>query len=221
MGCTDSKENKPPKTGGGDPKGTKPDAVQKPQETKRMKFVIIGNPEVGKTSLFHRFISSIWLADQQGDVDELMVTQTKQIDVNGKKVIIDVWDTAGQEKYRTITSSFYQGCVGALLVFDVSSKASFDVLGDWLVEARRYGKEALIILVGNKNDRSGEREVTREDAAALARKNNIEYVETSAKSGDGVTAAFEALTKLIMKAGDDDNRLGESTGPEDNGAPDM
>jgi len=216
MGCSGGKEKKddtPSKGAGGTPEPAKP-----VQETKRFKFVLIGNPEVGKTSLFHRFVSSLWLADNMNEVDELCVTQTKELLVNNKKVIIDLWDTAGQEKYRTITSSFYQQCVGALLVFDVSSKASFDVLPDWLIEARRYGREALILLVGNKSDRGGEREVSREDALNLAKKNNIEYIETSAKTGDGVVQAIETLSKLILKSGDDENRLGDSTGEDPNNA---
>jgi len=214
MGCLGSKDDgkKTDPKNKGNNKGT-PDP-KPPQEAKRFKFVLIGNPEVGKTSLFHRFIANIWLADNMNEADELCVTQNKEIEVNGKKVIIDLWDTAGQEKYRTITSSFYQQCVGALLVFDVSSKASFDVLPDWLVEARRYGRDSLILLVGNKSDRTGEREVSREDATALAKKNNIEYIETSAKTGEGAFQAFETLSKLILKIGDDDNRLGESSGEQ-------
>lgn len=72
-----------------------------------------------------------------------------------------------------------------------------------------------IMLVGNKVDRNAEREVTREEAEALARKNSIEYIETSAKTGDGVLSAFQILSKKIMKSGDDDNRLGESTQSSD------
>eukprot|EP01128_Nolandella_sp_AFSM9_P007768 TRINITY_DN4360_c0_g1_i1.p1 TRINITY_DN4360_c0_g1~~TRINITY_DN4360_c0_g1_i1.p1 ORF type:complete len:226 (+),score=36.63 TRINITY_DN4360_c0_g1_i1:40-678(+) len=183
------------------------------EETKRYKFVLIGNPDVGKTSFFHRFASDIWLADHQDDTDELCVTQVRTIEAANKKVMIDLWDTAGQEKYRTITSSFYQHCVGALLLFDICNRGSYDVLPDWLLEARRYGSDTLVVimLVGNKSDMNGEREVTREEAEALARKNSVEYMEASAKTGGGVLEAFQILSKRIMKSGDDNNRLGDSS----------
>jgi len=211
MGCIGSKDKGDNSDGGTGKKGGDKGNTPAAEEPKRYKFVLIGNPDVGKTSIFHRFATDKWLADHPDENDEC-VTQVRTIEVNGKKVIIDLWDTAGQEKYRTITSSFYQQCVGALLLFDICSKSSFDVLPDWLVEARRYGREATLLLVGNKSDRSGEREVPKEDAIALARKNQIEYVETSAKTGDGVLLAFQTLSKLIMKGGDDDNRLGDSDG---------
>jgi len=139
----------------------------------------------------------------------MCVTQVRTIEVNGKKIVIDLWDTAGQEKYRTITSSFYQHCVGALLLFDVCNKASYDVLPDWLVESTRYGGQAQLLLVGNKIDRATEREVQHDDALTFARKHGIEYVETSAKSGDGVLDAFQALCRTVLREGDESNRLGE------------
>jgi small GTP-binding protein len=212
MGCTDSKDKGEKGEGKGKKNGElKGVQAPPPEEPKRYKFVLIGNPDVGKTSIFHRFATDKWLADHPDESDEC-VTQVRTIEVNGKKVIIDLWDTAGQEKYRTITSSFYQQCVGALLLFDICTKSSFDVLPDWLVEARRYGRDATLLLVGNKLDRTAEREVSRDDAVALARKNQIEYVETSAKTGEGVLLAFQTLSKLVMKTGDDDNRLGDSDG---------
>jgi len=121
-----------------------------------------------------------------------------------KKVKVTIVDTAGQEKFRTITSSFYGNSEGIIVVYDVTSKESFEQLESWFTEVDRYAKEeVLTILVGNKvdllqGDAKVERAVKKEDAEALAEQRGITYLETSAKSGEGVSECFKELTSQIL-----------------------
>lgn len=99
-----------------------------PNFRKRYKFVLIGNPDVGKTSFFHRFASDLWLADHQEDTDELCVTQVRTIEAGGKKVMIDLWDTAGQEKYRTVRYPFSLTFVNFLIITFIPHKSKIVIL---------------------------------------------------------------------------------------------
>jgi Ras-related protein Rab-2A len=114
------------------------------------------------------------------ETSSLNKRRTKQID--GKKIKLQLWDTAGQESFRSITRSYYRGAQGALLVFDITKRSSFAHLQSWLEEVRRQGTDNMTVLVvGNKSDLAADREVTREEAEAFARANNLRYIETSAK----------------------------------------
>lgn len=116
---------------------------------------------------------------------------------------LSIWDTAGQETYKSITRSYFRGASGALLVFDITRKATFRSVTSWLNDLRQIAEDGIVvILVGNKSDlASGEenkREVTKEEAEEWCRANKVlQYVETSAKSGDGVERAFLEVAERI------------------------
>ncbi|KAH7354872.1 ras-domain-containing protein [Rhexocercosporidium sp. MPI-PUGE-AT-0058] len=116
---------------------------------------------------------------------------------------LSLWDTAGQETYKSVTRSYFRGASGALLVFDISRRPTFTHVTDWLNDLRQIAEpDIVVVLVGNKSDlASGDenkREVTKEEAEEWAKKNGVlEYVETSAKSGEGVEMAFGRVAERI------------------------
>jgi Ras-related protein Rab-2A len=165
-----------------------------------LKFVIIGDTEVGKSALLLRFTEQ-----KYRDVQDLtvgvefgarMVTMS-----DGSEVKLEIWDTAGQEAFLSITRSYYRGADGALLVFDVARRATFENIPRWLTEAHNNASnDALkLVLVGAKADRVAKRQVGSDEAAAFARKHGMAYVETSSKTAQGVDDAFLAVAQDIYR----------------------
>ena len=123
----------------------------------------------------------------------------KVLNVNRKKVKLTIWDTAGQERFRTLTSSYYRGCHGIILVFDVNERETFSNLQRWLEELELYTttQYASKLLVGNKIDLK-QREVSVEEAQAFARKQAMMYIEASAKTREGIRQSFEEVVQKIL-----------------------
>ncbi|XP_023804148.1 ras-related protein Rab-18-B-like [Cyanistes caeruleus] len=123
--------------------------------------------------------------------------------VEGRAVQLAIWDTAGQERFRTLTPSFYRGAQGVVLVYDVTRKDTFTGLGSWLSELEMYttNSSTVKMLVGNKTDKP-DREVERKEGLQLARKHSLLFIETSAKTQDGVQHAFEELVMKILQTPD-------------------
>jgi len=159
------------------------------------KIVMIGNPDVGKTTMFNKYTDGcapVELSSYEAKV--------KKIQVHGTPVTLTVSDIAGQERFRTITSSFYEDTKGVIIVYDICTQSTFNTeLDAWIEEARRYAPDSAIILVGNKIDRITEREVKAELAQEKARKTNLLYIETSALTGKNVEEAFDKLIERIWK----------------------
>lgn len=163
-----------------------------------LKILIIGESSVGKSSLLLRFIHDRFN-------DDLGLTigvdfKTKTVMVDGHAVKLAVWDTAGQERFRTLTPSYYRDAQGAVLVYDVTDRASFIKLESWLNELSMYSTRSGIVkmIVGNKIDK-GERAVTREEGKQFARRHKTLFIEASAKTKDGVKFAFEDLVQKIIE----------------------
>jgi Ras-related protein Rab-1A len=113
---------------------------------------------------------------------------------------LQIWDTAGQERFRTITSAYYRGADGIIMVFDVTSNDSFDHVNDWLKEVNRYAAEGTVkLLVGNKCDRTADRVVSEEQAKDFAAELGIPYIETSAKSAKNVEEAFLTMAGELIR----------------------
>jgi len=124
---------------------------------------------------------------------------SKIVPVGGKTVKLQIWDTAGQERFRSVTRSYYRGAAGALLVYDIASRESFNCLANWLTDARTLASPAIVILmVGNKTDLEEEREVTFLEASRFAQENGLMFLETSAKTGHAVEEAFLKCSKNIL-----------------------
>lgn len=131
--------------------------------------------------------------------------------IDKKTVKLQIWDTAGQERFRTITSAYYRGADGIVMVYDVTNQESFDHVNDWLKEVNRYASEGTCkLLVGNKSDRSTEKVVTTEQAKEFADDIGVPFLETSAKSASNVEEAFltmasELIKQRIARGGDEKN----------------
>merc|ERR1712153_113632 len=119
----------------------------------------------------------------------------------GKTIKLQIWDTAGQERFRAVTRNYYRGAAGALLVYDVSRRATYQNLSSWLSDARRHltNPNTVIMLVGNKTDLAKQRQVTFEEATKFAEENGLIFIETSAKTGDGVEETFLRTARKIFE----------------------
>ena len=124
----------------------------------------------------------------------------RTVKIDNKTVKLQIWDTAGQERFRTITSAYYRGADGIIMVYDVTSQDSFDHVNDWLKEVNRYAAEGTCkLLVGNKSDRSTDRVVTSEQAKEFADEIGVPFLETSAKSAANVEEAFLTMAGELIK----------------------
>nr|CCA24816.1 Rab11 family GTPase putative [Albugo laibachii Nc14] len=162
------------------------------------KIVLIGDSGVGKSNLLSRFTRNEFHLESKSTIG--VEFATKSIVAEGKTIKAQIWDTAGQERYRAITSAYYRGAVGALLVYDITKHVSFENVERWLKELREHADaNTVIMLVGNKSDLRHLRAVPTEEAMAFAEKNNLAFIETSALEAIGVDSAFQRILTEIYK----------------------
>ncbi|GAA5997101.1 Rab family GTPase [Rhodotorula paludigena] len=174
------------------------------------KQILLGDAACGKSSLLVRLTDDRFLQHSEPTIGVEFgsrIVELKEGNDAGKRIKLQIWDTAGQESFRAITRSYYRGAGGALLVFSLTSHQSFSNCAGWLADLRAWGEDDLLVLVvGNKGDVVAEdqgaggerREVEREEAERWAAEEGLAgYVETSAKSGQGVEEAFNTLTRLV------------------------
>eukprot|EP00270_Netrium_digitus_P005167 TRINITY_DN16727_c0_g1_i1.p1 TRINITY_DN16727_c0_g1~~TRINITY_DN16727_c0_g1_i1.p1 ORF type:complete len:242 (+),score=57.90 TRINITY_DN16727_c0_g1_i1:62-727(+) len=160
------------------------------------KIVLIGDSAVGKSQLLARFARNEFSLESKATIG--VEFQTKTIVVEQKVIKAQIWDTAGQERYRAVTSSYYRGALGALLVYDVSRRMSFDHCGRWLDELRAHADSNIfVMLVGNKADLADRRQVSTADAKEFAEKNDVAFIEASALDSTNVEEAFTHVLSEI------------------------
>uniref|UniRef100_A0A8C3NHU6 Ras-related protein Rab-25 n=3 Tax=Passeriformes TaxID=9126 RepID=A0A8C3NHU6_GEOPR len=161
------------------------------------KVVLIGESGVGKTNLLSRFTRNEFNHDSRTTIGVEFSTRT--ILVGDAAVKAQIWDTAGLERYRAITSAYYRGAVGALVVFDITKHQTYDVVDRWLKELYDHAEASIVVmLVGNKTDLAQAREVPMEEAKMFADNNGLLFVETSALDSTNVEEAFETILKEIF-----------------------
>ncbi|KAM6434387.1 ras-related protein Rab-25 isoform 2-T2 [Liasis olivaceus] len=161
------------------------------------KVVLIGESGVGKTNLLSRFTRNEFNHDSRTTIGVEFSTRT--ILVGDALVKAQIWDTAGLERYRAITSAYYRGAVGALLVFDITKHQTYDVVERWLKELYDHAEATIVVmLVGNKTDLAQAREVPTEEAKMYAENNGLLFVETSALDSTNVELAFETILRDIF-----------------------
>ena len=160
------------------------------------KLVLIGDSGVGKSCLLLRFADDAFTESYISTIGVDFRFRTVKID--NKTVKLQIWDTAGQERFRTITSAYYRGADGIIMVYDVTSQDSFTHVNDWLNEVNRYASEGTCkLLVGNKSDRT-DKVVQFEAAKAFADGLKIPFLETSAKNASNVEQAFLTMASELI-----------------------
>ena len=169
------------------------------KEEFKFKVVIVGDSGVGKTNLVKRFITDSFNKDSKATVGvEFMC---KNYSINGKIFKIEMWDTAGQERYKSITAAYYKGAKGAMIVYDVTNKESFDNVDKWHNEIKEKASKTInIMMIGNKTDLTDSREVTSEMSKSKATALEIPVMETSALDASNVKEAFYQLLGEMYKS---------------------
>ncbi|KAK4258154.1 hypothetical protein QN277_007636 [Acacia crassicarpa] len=160
------------------------------------KIVIIGDSAVGKSNLLSRYARNEFNMHSKATIGVEFQTQSMEID--GKEVKAQIWDTAGQERFRAVTSAYYRGAVGALIVYDISRRTTFDSVVRWLDELKTHcDTTAAWMLVGNKCDLDNIRSVSVEEGKSLAEAEGLFFMETSALDSINVKTAFEMVIREI------------------------
>ena len=163
-----------------------------------LKLLLIGDSAVGKSSLIQQYTDHTYTESSLSTIGVDFKIHT--LEVNGKLIKLTCYDTGGQERFRTITSSYYRGAHGIILVYDITSIESYQNIPAWLNDINRYASDNVSkILVGNKSDLKHKREIPDEDAKKLADHEDMKYIETSAKLNTNVDSIFLELTKEIIR----------------------
>jgi Ras-related protein Rab-11A len=162
----------------------------------KYKIVIIGDSGIGKSNLLLRYTKNEFLPEFRATVGAEFAT--KLVIIQGINIRVQLWDTSGSEKYKSVANTYYRGAQGALLVFDIVNRSSFESLPKWLSDLRNeIGAEAAILLVGNKADMKEYRDVQYDEAEEFAKKNKLCYIETSALEPLNVDLAFNTVVHEI------------------------
>ncbi|XP_051132703.1 ras-related protein RABA2a [Andrographis paniculata] len=162
------------------------------------KVVLIGDSGVGKSNLLSRFTRNEFCLESKSTIGVEFATRTLQVE--GRTVKAQIWDTAGQERYRAITSAYYRGALGALLVYDVTKPTTFENVSRWLKELRDHADSNIVImLIGNKTDLKHLRAVASEDAQTFSEKEGLSFIETSALEATNVEKAFQTILSEIYR----------------------
>ncbi|KAL8167452.1 hypothetical protein V2J09_008951 [Rumex salicifolius] len=161
------------------------------------KVVLIGDSAVGKSQILARFARDEFSFDSKATIGVEFQTRTLLID--NKSVKAQIWDTAGQERYRAVTSAYYRGAVGAMLIYDITKRQTFEHIPRWLEELRSHAdKNIVIMLIGNKTDLQDQRAVATEDAMEFAENEGLFFLETSALEATNVENAFTTVLTEIF-----------------------
>ena len=168
------------------------------QEEIKMKILLIGESKVGKTCLINSYVIRSFNINQLSTVG--LDFRTKKLDIQGKQIILNIYDTAGQERFRNLATGYMKSADGFLVCFDLTSESTLENVTNWINSIKNTArKNASMLIIGNKSDLNEDREVTTEQGKQFAAKNGIDYLETSSKMHIGVDEAFETLVKKILE----------------------
>lgn len=162
------------------------------------KLLLIGDSGVGKTCLLFRFSDDAFNTTFISTIG--IDFKIKTVEIDGKKIKLQIWDTAGQERFHTITTSYYRGAMGIMLVYDITQEKTFDNIAKWLRNIDEHASEGVErMILGNKCDMEDKRMVNKERGEGIAREHGIKFFETSAKDNINVEDAFMTLTQDILR----------------------
>ena len=162
----------------------------------RLKFLILGDSAVGKTSMLLKYTENFFPESHLATIG--IEFKTKEIKFNNYSIHLKIWDTAGQERFRAITKSYFRGANGVIFMYDITKKETFKNVKDWIKDSENNNFGFEKILVGNKIDLEQNREVDLKDAEEWAGQKNINVLEISAKNGTNVEKCFNELIRLIL-----------------------
>ena len=172
------------------------------------KIILIGDSSVGKTNIMSKYLKNQFNENSKATVG--VEFGSKLFNLNGHNVKAQIWDTAGQEKYKAITGAYYKGSKGAFVVYDITRKETFDSVDKWINDLKMLGDPRLIIIIiGNKCDLEEKREILKEQGEEKAKSFGCAFLETSALSGDNIEKGFEMMINEIFK------KFGNSTTNEE------
>ena len=171
-----------------------------------IKILIIGDSTVGKTNFVYKFSEDKFSENYFASTGIELKTTSIQID--GKSIKIQLWDTAGQEKYRAMIKNLYLKSQGIIILFDITNETSFINLKNWMSQIKEScGEDIPILLVGNKIDLEDNRVINKERAMEYANNENIEYIEVSSKTGENINKALTSLLQKILKRADSNSNF--------------
>ena len=185
------------------------------------KVLLLGDSDVGKSSLILRYTDETFNSKLVNSIGVDFKMKKREID--GKIIKVQIWDTAGHERFRSITYSYYRGANSIIIVFDLSDKKSFISITEWLKQIEKHAKENVFkFLVGNKSDLENERQVTYEEAKQYADEHDLPYIETSAKNGININELFDSSIKTFLNnssgfRGEKNIKLNENSNNESRG----
>ena len=164
-----------------------------------IKILLLGDSEVGKSCFLMRYSDNVFVENYITTIGLDYKLKTVKLD-SGKTIKVQLWDTAGQDKYRTIAKNYYKGSHGILLLYDITKMTSFENIREWIRDIKEeVSEKAIICLIGNKIDLTDNRKISKEKGEELAEEYKIPFFEASAKSGENVDEVFKALYKKISE----------------------
>ena len=163
-----------------------------------IKVILVGDSSVGKTNIMSKYLKDQFMEFSKSTIG--VEFNSKTFNHEGHKIKAQIWDTAGQEKYKSMASTYYRGCKGAFIVYDITKKSTFESVDNWINDLKSKGDPNLImIIIGNKNDLEEERQVTKEEGEEKAKSFGCAFLETSALSGDNIEMAFELMVSSVFE----------------------
>ena len=181
-----------------------------------VKVILIGDSGVGKTNIMSKFLKNQFMEESKATIG--VEFGSKLFNHEGHKIKAQIWDTAGQEKYKAITGAYYKGSKGALVVYDITQKKTFENIEKWVNDLKAAGDPKItIILIGNKNDLDDKRQVSKDQGEEKARSFGCAFLETSAYSGDNIDKAFNLMVKEIYEKFSNDSTGEDELAPGTNG----
>ena len=172
--------------------------ISKEKPDYSFKFIVIGNAFVGKSNIIYRFTQGKFEEKYKMTIN--LEFSFKNLKINDKIYRVQLWDTAGQEEFQSISRGYYKSGVCALVVYDITNRDSFNNIGTWVEECKNNGPTTIsLVLVGNKTDLEDKRQITYEEGEEFANRNNMQFFETSALNGNNIDKLFNDSVENIIK----------------------